>query len=212
MTTSEIFAKLQPTLQREGVDIEVLRESGENLHVRARRVSPGVPVAFLVKAIAGTLRRYHDTLREVVLDDYDPGEGIGPASRGSSPEFEKVLQHRPPVVAARGNEWMGLDLSGCTRADAVKALENAHRIWSDQGRERFLVRGLGENSAHRAWEKWRHFYGFVRSTHVSVAQAGALVVHLGQECTDPECLATLPIMWMPAQIMVPDSPPVLEES
>jgi hypothetical protein len=208
LTTDEILAKLQPTFDHEGLDVEVVRESGESLHIRARRTSPGVPVAFLVKAIAGTLRRYHESLREVVLEEYDAGENIETAKAEDSPEFAKVLQHRPHAVPApaKGAEWMGLDLRGSDRAEAIKALEYAQRIWTEQERDRFLVRGLEEDPARRAWEKWSSFYSdLIYSSHP--VEGGAMVVHLRESCRDPGCLKDLPVLWMPAHILVPQLPP-----
>ena len=206
MTTAEILAKLEPTLAHEGVVVEVLRESEENLHIRAKRIAPGVPVAFLVKAIAGTLRRYHENLREVVLEEYDPGENI-PVPEEVSPEFDKVLKHRPSAVSTpQSQEWMGLDLRGSDRAHAVRALETAHRIWSAQSLDRFLVRGLDEDPVERAWLKWSTFYDHVKSSHPGPGP-GELVIHLENVCSDQACLEGRSILWMPGRILVSDLTP-----
>lgn len=56
------------------------------LLVRARRTGPGTPVAFLVKALEGTLRRYHPDLTEVELLKV--------------PTLERAVQlRRPPILS-----------------------------------------------------------------------------------------------------------------
>ena len=75
MTPEEIVEKLRPTLRQEGLEVDFLGREGAIVNIRAKRVSPGVPVAFLVKAIAGTFRRYLPEIEDVCLAEYDPGEG-----------------------------------------------------------------------------------------------------------------------------------------
>ena len=205
MTTAEILAKLEGTLSQEGVKVEALRESGENLYIRAQRVAPGVPVAFLVKAIAGTLRRYHETLREVVLEEYDPGEGI-PTPQEPSPEFQKVLNHKPQGAPGRLQDIPGLDLRGLDRAEAVRALETAHRIWSAQGHTFFLVRGIEEDPVGRAWDKWWHHYDLVRSSlpeNVDGVQALAVTLKTADKSGTAHGRT---VMWMPARVLLVEGP------
>lgn len=205
MTTSEILTKLEGTLSQEGVRVEALRENGENLYIRAQRVSPGVPVAFLVKAIAGTLRRYHETLREVILEEYDPGEGI-PTPQEPSPEFQKVLNHKPQGGPGRVHDIPGLDLRGLERAEAVRALETAHRIWSGQGHHFFLLRGTDEDAVGRAWEKWKHHYELVSSsTAETIDGIEALVVTL-KTADKPATAQGRSVLWMPARVLLVEGP------
>lgn len=163
MTETEILERLAGTFRQEGVEFDVLGRDGLRLLVRARRSGPGVPVAFLVKALEGTLKRYHPELREVELVEYDPGEGSSTPEQ-SSPEFDKVLKHRANAAALTSlPQAPGLVLSGCDRAQAIQAVEQAHKMWARQGVHYFKIRGYSEEAVQRAVDKWLSFYGHARS-------------------------------------------------
>lgn len=198
MTVEEILGKLQSTFEQEGVHFEVIGQEQERLLVRARRSGPGTPVAFLVKALEGTLRRYHEHLKEVELVEYDPGEGSS-TPEVPSQEFDKVLKHKAVSSKLNLPEVPGLDLSGCDRADAVKALEQAHKIWSGQGVERFLIKGLSEDPVQRAVEKWRTFYELTESTEPEGNGNVLRVVLKGAVAKDFPQHETL---WFPARLML----------
>lgn len=198
MTLEEILAKLEGTFQQEGVHFEALGSQGDRLLVRARRSGPGTPVAFLVKALEGTLRRYHESLREVELVEYDPGEGKATPDVPSQ-EFDKVLKHRAAPSKLNLPEVPGLDLQGCDRAQAVTALEQAHKLWSRQGVERFKVRGLSQDPVARAVEKWRSFYDLCESSQLEPDGDTMRIVLKGarsQEFSNEETL------WFPARLML----------
>lgn len=89
MRAEEIFGKLQPTLHKEGFEVDFLGTEGAVVNIRARRVGAGVPVAFVVKALAGTCRRYLNGIEDVCLAEYDPGEDI-PVTESQT--FEPVFQ------------------------------------------------------------------------------------------------------------------------
>lgn len=198
MTVEEILAKLQGTFEQEGVHFEVVGQDGERLLVRARRSGPGTPVAFLVKALEGTLRRYHEHLKEVELVEYDPGEGSS-TPEVPSQEFDKVLKHKAAPSKLNLPEVPGLDLSGCDRAEAVKALEQAHKIWSGQGVERFLIKGMSQDPVQRAVEKWRSFYELTESTELEGDGDVLRVVLKGAAAKDFPQQETL---WFPARLML----------
>lgn len=152
----EILDRLKPALDQEGLEVELLGVEDQTLNIRARRVGPGVPVAFMVRAISGTFRRYQPDIQDVCLTEYDPGpEDLRPTK--PSPDFEKVLNHRPasPIPRARGIP--GVDLSGLDRRQAVRALEAFTRSWSRRSK-RLRVLGLEEEQPRRAAEKWASYY------------------------------------------------------
>lgn len=198
MTVEEILARLQATFAQEGVQFEALGSEGQRLLVRARRSGPGTPVAFLVKALEGTLRRYHESLREVELVEYDPGEGSA-TPEVPSQEFDKVLKHKAAPSKLNLPEVPGLDLRGCDRAQAVTALEQAHKIWSRQGVERFKVRGLKEDPVKRAVEKWRTFYELAETTELEADGDTLRVVLKGAHSREFPSEETL---WFPARLML----------
>lgn len=198
MTVDEILAKLEATFQQEGVSFESLGTEGERLLVRAKRSGPGTPVAFLVKALEGTLRRYHSSLREVELVEYDPGEGSS-TPEVPSQEFDKVLKHKAAPGKLNLPEVPGLDLRDCDRAQAVTALEQAHKMWSRQGVQRFKVRGLSQDPVARAVEKWRTFYEACESTELENDGDTLRIVLKGavaRDFSDPNTL------WFPARLML----------
>lgn len=154
MTAPEIIEKLRPKLREEGLEVDFLGREGEIVNIRARRVAPGVPVAFLVKAIAGTYRRYMPEIVDVCLAEYDPGEEIGTAA---SETFEPVFKHKPVAQTLALAGIPVLDLSGLDRRQAVKSLENFFRMW--KARSALLgVQGLEEDAPKRAAQKWASVY------------------------------------------------------
>lgn len=154
MTAEEIVEKLRPTLRQEGLEVEFLGREGALVNIRAKRVSPGVPVAFLVKAIAGTFRRYLPEIEDVCLAEYDPGEGIGTSP---SKTFQAVLSHRPPVSSLILAGLPVADLSGLSRRDAVRALEGFVKMWAPRSPV-VAVAGLSEDAPRRAAQKWAEVY------------------------------------------------------
>ncbi len=199
MTEEEILNKLKSTFLQEGVEFEVLGRESQRLLVRARRTGPGVPVAFLVKALEGTLRKYHESLREVELVEYDPGEGTA-TPKEPSPEFDKVLKHHASAnKVIKLPEAPGLDLRGCDRAQAVKALEQAHKMWSRQGVRRFKIRGLSEDPVKRAVDKWLSFYEEAESAHPEI-DPDVLRVTLKEAIPGP--FPEEETLWFPARLML----------
>lgn len=154
MDAQEIIEKLEPTLRHEGLEVELLGQEEAVVNIRARRIGPGVPVAFLVKAIAGTFRRYLPEVKDVCLVEYDPGEGIGTAA---SPTFDQVFAHRPgsSPLALRG--FPVLDLNDLDRRDAVRALEGFFKVWGSRI-PAFAVVGLEQDGPQRATGKWAQVY------------------------------------------------------
>lgn len=199
MTEEEILSKLKATFLQEGVEFEVLGREAHKLLVRAKRTGPGVPVAFLVKALEGTLRKYHESLREVELVEYDPGEGTATPTV-PSPEFDKVLKHRASAQKiAQLPEAPGLDLSGCDRAQAVKALEQAHKMWVRQGVRRFKIRGLSQDPVKRAVDKWLNFYEEAESVE---PESDADVLRVTLKEASPGSFPQEETLWFPARLML----------
>lgn len=198
MTEAEILNKLEGVFAQEGLVFEILGREQQRLLVRARRIGPGTPVAFMVKALEGTLRHYHPELREVELVEYDPGEGKATPETPSA-EFEKVFKHQSPLPKMRLPEAPGLDLRGTDRAQAMRALEQAQKMWSRQGIHRFKVRGLLEDPARRALEKWLSFFELAQSIRWDEGNDVASIVLKGAESEEfPE----EDTMWFPARLML----------
>lgn len=154
LNATEIIEKLQPKLKEEGLEVEYLGVDGDVVNIRAKRISPGVPVAFLVKAIAGTFRRYLPEVRDVCLTEYDPGEEIGTAP---SETFEPVFKHKPVAAQLNLHGVPVVDLHGLDRKNAVKALENFFRVWGSKS-PRLGVLGVEEDPVTRAVSKWSAVY------------------------------------------------------
>jgi hypothetical protein len=196
----EIIERLRPTLEKEGVKLDVLRVNGDQLEVRARRTAPGVPIAFLVKAIEGTFKRYHSEIKEVLLLEYDPGENLGKPAR--NPEFDKVLHANTKVDAPVPVGWLGLDLTGLDRASAVRALEQAHRVFTGRSSHEFLVRGLRAPEVRAAFDKWQSFYQLARQVHACSDDVVAVYLDESERGFQPEDET----LWMPGRILLVESP------
>jgi hypothetical protein len=204
LTTEEILARLAPMMKSEGLEFEVLGQDGSNLNVRAKRVGPGIPVAFFLKAVAGTFRRYHSEITEIVLEEYDAGSTVYPKTEPNQ-EFQKVLNHGRPSSVGPRDTLPALDLSGCDRASAVRALEAAHKLWSQKGHQKLALRGLNEDPVERAYQKWSSFYGCVawradQDDYSLIGLTGANPPTLG-DFPDSKSL-----MWMPAKIILVNGP------
>ena len=154
MTALEIIEKLRPKLRAEGLEVDFVNQDGAIVNIRAKRVAPGVPVAFLVKAIAGTYRRYLPEIEDVCLTEYDPGESIGTAP---SETFQPVFQHKPVAAGLAVLGLPVLDLSGLDRRQAIQALESFFRVWSPKS-PLLGVEGLSQDAAQRAMKKWASVY------------------------------------------------------
>ena len=154
LTAPEIIEKLRPKLRAEGLEVDFIDREGAIVNIRAKRIAPGVPVAFLVKAIAGTYRRYLPEIEDVCLAEYDPGESIPTAP---SPTFEPVFKHTPVAAGLAVAGIPVLDLSGLDRRKAVQALENFFQVWKSKSPV-LGVEGLYEDAPLRAAKKWASVY------------------------------------------------------
>lgn len=155
MKPEEIIEKLRPFFEQEGgLEIDFLGLDQGVVNIRARRVAPGAPVAFVVKAMAGTFRRYLPEFQDVCLVEYDPGEGIGTKP---SPTLAPVFAHRPAGTAIAVKGVPVADLSGLTRRDAVRAIEGFFKIWSSRA-PLLGLQGLQEDAPRRAAAKWAEVY------------------------------------------------------
>lgn len=177
--------------------MDFIDQEGSVVNIRAKRVSPGVPVAFLVKAIAGTYRRYLPEVKDVCLAEYDPGEAIGTAT---SETFERVFEHTPVAAGLLVQGMPVLNLSGLDRRQAVQALENFFKVW--QSKSPVLgVEGLQEDPAHRAFQKWCSVY---RQDYLEVEQVSARRsnILLAAEVDQREALNEHPEEHMPGKIFL----------
>lgn len=154
MNAEQIIDKLRPTLRQEGLEVDFLGREGSVVNIRAKRVSPGVPVAFLVKAIAGTYKRYLPEVEDVCLAEYDPGEAI---STAPSATFEPVFKHRPPMSELTPKGVPVVNLSGLDRREAVQAIESFFKIWKERS-PLLGLQGLDEDAPGRAARKWASVY------------------------------------------------------
>jgi hypothetical protein len=154
MKPEEIIDKLAPTLRQEGLEVDFLGLEGPVVNLRARRVGPGVPVAFLIKAIAGTFKRYLPEVQDVCLVEYDPGVGIETAP---SDTFAPVFAHRSPVNSLPLAGLPVADLSGLNRRDAVKAIEGFLKVWGSRSPV-LALQGLAQDAPRRAARKWAEVY------------------------------------------------------
>ena len=154
VTPREVIDKLYPTLLKEGLEVDFLSQEGSLVNIRARRVAPGVPVAFLVKAIAGTYRRYLPDVKDVCLAEYDPGTDIPIAP---SETFEVVFKHSAAIQALLLGGLPVVDLAGLGRRDSIKAIEGCVSMWG--GRSPIVaIHGLTEDAPLRAAKKWAAVY------------------------------------------------------
>lgn len=183
----DIVQRLKPVLDEQGLELEVTGAEGGTVLLRGRRVGRGAPVAFMVKAVEGTFRRYLADFQDVRLEGFEDLPPT-PEAAPAGPGFRGVP---------------GVDLAGADRAEAARALETFATLVRRRGADRFKVRGLGEDAPHRAAEKWRDLYREeVAAVHPEEGQADSWVVHLGDPCQDPACCSGQDEEILPARVLL----------
>lgn len=205
----EILQKLRPAAEHEGLDLELAGVAPDGaVELRARRVAAGAPVAFLIKAVEGTFRRYYPEVAAVRLVEYDPGpsEVRSQSTRLEDTGFAPLARHKPPPLPTpRGIP--AVDLGGLDRKHAVRALEHFVDLWGPRELDRLKVIGLSQDAPGRAVKKWLHVYGDrVQSSHLDEDNPDVLVLHLQQACQDAACSHGLEVERMPGKILLIDGP------
>jgi hypothetical protein len=200
VTAPDIIDKLRPKLREEGLEVDFIDQTGSVVNIRAKRVAPGVPVAFLVKAIAGTYRRYLPEIEDVCLAEYDPGDSIGTAP---SETFEPVFNHRP-VAAGLGLRGVPvLDLSGLDRRQSIRALENFFRVWKEKS-PMLGVHGLNEDGPKRAAKKWASVYRDEYREMETVSEIRWNILLSGDKPDSLDSLRKQPEESMPGRVYLTD--------
>lgn len=200
-----ILDRLGTAAEREGLTLELCRvDQDAVLELKARRSAPGVPIAFMLKAIEGTFRRYYPEISGVRLVDYDPGpeEVRAQKTRIEDTTFAPLARHKAPSLPVPAG-IPGVDLRGLDRARAVRALENFVDLWGPREVDRLKVVGRTEDGPGRAIQKWLHVYADrVQSQHPDATDPEALVLHLTSACQDPSCIQGEPVELMPGKILL----------
>lgn len=183
----DIVLRLKPVLDEQGLELEVTGADGGTVLLRGRRVRRGAPIAFMVKAVEGTFRRYLADFQDVRLE-----------------AFEELPQAPEPPAAGPGFQGLpGIDLSGADRAEAARALETFAVLARRRSVPRFKIHGLGEDAALRAAQKWRDLYAAdLRSVHPDEGSSDRWIVHLDDECQDPACCAGAQEEILPARVLL----------
>lgn len=169
-----VLGRLDPVLREQGLEVEALGGQGGVLHLRARRLGPGPPMALLVRAVEGTFRRYLPEVRRVVVEGLEEGLEAGDLAA-------------PPPAGPPFRGLPGLDLAGTDRRGAVRALEAFADLVRRRGGGRFRLRGLAEDAPRRAALKWSSFYRQdLGAIHPEGGCPDSWIVHLSGPCPDPE--------------------------
>ncbi len=153
LTSLEIIKEIQPILQQENMELTILGESNDLVKIGIHRTGPGSPVAFMVKAIEGTFKKYHSSINKVELASYEPNDHAAIASDLT----EKILHPETSGVAMKVQGNPILDLSDQNQKDSLSALEAFLRMWS-QSVSILGVAGISETGPSNAIKKWStHF-------------------------------------------------------
>lgn len=200
-----ILNRLEPAIEREGLTVELSRVNEDAVvELRARRSSPGVPIAFMLKAIEGTFRRYYPEIAGVRLVEYDPGpdEVRAQKTRIEDSAFAPLARHQAPRLPAPAG-IPGVDLRGLDRARAVRALENFVDLWGPREVDRLKIVGRSEDGPGRAIKKWLHVYpDRIQSQHLDATDPEGLILHLTRACQNPNCSQGEPVELMPGRILL----------
>ncbi len=167
--TREILEKLDPVLREQGVDLTLLRVEQGIVHLQARRLTAEARVAFAVRAVAGTLRRYLPGFHEVRLEVLQ--DAAGAPTRPTGPAIPGLP---------------GLDLAGLSRRQAARALDSFATLARRRGDARIRLRGLDEPEPLRAAHAWCALNLLAPSWHhPEEASTGSWILHLEGPCPGP---------------------------
>lgn len=202
----EILAKLGPAAEHEGIAMEFSGLGADDVvEVRARRIGTGAPVAFLIKAVEGTFKRYYPEVPGIRLVEYDPGPKTLRSQKTARIEdtgFASLAKHKAPSLPAPKG-IPAIDLHGLDRKQAVRVLENFVDLWGPREVDRVKVYGLAEDAPGRAVKKWLMVYqDWVQSQHLDNGNPDVLVMHLKQVCSDEACAAGSEEERMPGKILL----------
>ena len=155
-TADEIIKKLENILSDEGLKITAFafRDGSKEFHISIRRFAPGLPAAFMVKGLQGTLRRYLDKEIDVVLDDYEapPESELRPSH--SSEELKQAILNGPAgSLRFENTPLLRFSAQDTDRRAAAEALENFVRIVKRRGLEAFGVECPAE-AALKVLKQW----------------------------------------------------------
>ena len=179
-TVTEIIDKLQNTFAGEGLRFVAhdYDKNSRQLNVSLERFAPGVPVAFMVKGLQGTLRRYLDSESTVILQDYKVLPSAREADSQSNPKLQKaILQgvYKKTRSRIKFNNYPGLDLSEAKKGEASLALESLQSIAESQGLDTIAVKASSE-FARKVLRQWASINGFVYHKHIHLEDTW--IVHL----------------------------------
>lgn len=190
-TAHTILARLNPLLEQEGLELQVVAVGEGVVHLRGRRVSPGAPMAFMVRALEGTFRRYLPGFREVALDEW---QGLQ--------EPEASFETRTSGPRMRG--LPSLDLAGTNRQQAAQALEIFAGMLRRQGASCARLLGIATDEPERAVRKWLavHREDGVLG-HPEAGHQDRWILHFGQACEAAEiCHPEESVETLPARILL----------
>jgi len=191
-TAQGILARLAPLLEQEGLNVQVVDVREGMVHLRGHRVSPGLPMAFMVRALEGTFRRYLPGFRGVALDEWQDLQG--PEDSPTPRTFGPTMRGLP-----------GLDLAGTDRKQAVQALEAFAGMMHRQAASCARLLGVAQDEPERAVRRWLSVhredgvFGHPEAGHQS-----RWILHFGQACEAAEtCHPDEPGETLPARILIP---------
>lgn len=148
-----ILKKLEPAAKLEGLKVLFAGIEENTLHLKVHRIGEGIPVAFFIKALEGTFRKYLPQLSGIALVEYQKNGFEAKQSQ----EFQKVYLHQPPRVKIQPKGLPSTDVSTLNQAQTVQIFETLSHMWQDQS-PWFLVTGLNHPPALDGAKKWEfHF-------------------------------------------------------
>ncbi|MGI5845028.1 MAG: hypothetical protein ACOX9B_12745 [Candidatus Xenobium sp.] len=190
-----ILARLNPLLKEEGLEFQVVDVAEGVVHLRGRRVSAGAPMAFVVRALEGTFRRYLPGFREVALDEW---QGLQ----------EPPASCEPRIPGLRMSGLPALDLAGTDRQKAAQALEIFFGMLRRQGASCARLLGVAADGPERAVRKWlavRREDGVLG--HLEAGHRDRWILHFGQACEAAEtCNPEESVETLPARILLLGQP------
>lgn len=211
-TVEEIVNRLQSTFSDEGLRFVTYDYDIDNrrLNVSLERFAPGIPVAFMLKGLQGTLHRYLDPKSSVVLQNYEVLPSAKDTESNSNLDLQKAILQGPQRRVRNRinfNNCLGVDLSSAKKGEASLALESLQNIAERQGVDVIAVKTPSESS-RKVFKQWASINGF--KYHKRTNSEDVWIVHLKEELPkehDPNiCYSDSKFDFIPLNLLVISSP------
>ena len=193
----KILDKLKILFDEHGlrVELDYIDKNTATAFFRMERFAQGLPAAFIIKGMGGTFRRYLPEIKDAAISSY---KGLPEHQPGNAPE-EKSQAIKPD----NSQKTPGLNLKGCSRLEASRALAAFLDMMRRNGENLFRITGTDEKEAMSAFRQWQA----INALKAKDCGCGVMLVSTADiPETIPEPGTTIPARIIAEGTKTPDDP------